>query len=82
MQLRTTLLLAAAGVTMLMSSSCVRDYTCQCQIVYSGSPGLPDTVVHEYPVRDSKKKAKSICEQNSTTSDNNGIHTNEDCHLY
>jgi len=81
MQLRATLLLAAAGVT-IMFSSCVRDYTCQCQIVYTGQPGLPDSLIREYPIKDSKKKAKSLCEQNSTTSDNNGIHTEEDCHLF
>lgn len=81
MQLRTTLLLAVAGAT-LFFSSCVREYTCQCQIVYSGSPGLPDTVIKTYPVKDTKKKAKSICEQNSTTSDNNGIRTEEECRLF
>ncbi len=81
MQLRTTLLLAVAGAT-LFFSSCVRDYTCQCQIVYTGTPGLPDTVIKKYQVTDTKKKAKSICEQNSTTSDNNGIHTKEDCKLF
>lgn len=81
MQLRTILLLAAAGTT-LFFTSCVRDYTCQCQIVYSGAPGLPDTVTRTYPVKDTKTKAKSICEQNSTSSDNNGIHTDENCHLF
>ena len=82
MSLRTLLLLATAGITLLSTSSCVRDYTCQCQIVYSGQPGLPDTLVREYKVKDTKKKAKSVCEGNSTTSDNNGIHTEENCHLY
>lgn len=66
----------------MFTSSCVRDYTCTCQIVYSGRPGLPDTLVKEYTIKDTKKKAKSACEANSTTSDNNGIHTTEDCHLF
>lgn len=82
MSLRTLLLLAIAGITLITTSSCVREYTCQCQIVYSGQPGLPDTLIREYPVKDTKKKAKSACEANSTTSDNNGIHTEEDCHLF
>lgn len=82
MSLRTLLLLAIAGITLLTTSSCVREYTCQCQIVYSGQPGLPDTLIREYPVKDTKKKAKSACEANSTTSDNGGIHTQEDCHLF
>ena len=81
MSLRTTLLLAFAGVTLLLSS-CVREYTCQCQIVYTGTPGLPDTLVREYPIKDSKKKATTLCEQNSTTADNNGIHTEEKCTIF
>lgn len=81
MSLRHTLLLAAAGITLLLSS-CVREYTCQCQIVYTGQPGLPDTLIREYPIKDSKKKAESTCQGNSTTSDNNGIHTEEDCSLF
>lgn len=81
MQLRATLLLAATAVTLLFSS-CVREYTCQCWIKYSGQPGLPDSVLREYPLRDTKKKAESLCQQNSTTSDKNGIHTVETCELF
>ena len=82
MSLRTLFLLAIAGTTLLFASSCVRDYTCTCQIVYTGQTGLPDTLVREYNIKDTKKNAKSVCEGNSTTSDNNGIHTEEECHLY
>ena len=81
MSLRTTLLLAVAGIT-LFCTSCVREYTCQCQIVYTGQPGLPDTLVREYPIKDTKKNAESTCTSNSFTSENNGIHTEESCELF
>lgn len=81
MHLRAPLLLAATALTLLFSS-CVREYTCQCWIKYNGQPGLPDSVLKEYPIRDTKKKAESLCQQNSTSSDKNGIHTEESCDLY
>ncbi len=82
MKIRPTLLMAVAIILVTGFSSCVRDYTCTCTIKYSGQPGLPDSVVTDYPVRDTKKKAKSLCEGNSFTTDKNGIHTDENCHLY
>ena len=82
MTLRFTLLLGAAALA-ITCSSCVREYTCHCDIKYSGQPGLPDSLVREYPIRDTKDKAKSLCEQNSThTTDASGIKTDEDCALF
>jgi len=65
-----------------MFASCTREYTCQCWIKYSGAPGLPDSTLHEYPIRDSKKNAKKICKDNSYQAEQNGIQTKEDCALY
>lgn len=82
MKFRPSLLLALAFVSLVGMSSCVREYTCQCGITYSGQPGLPDSTTKEYTVKDTKKKAKSICEGNSFTSEQNGIKTTEHCYLY
>ena len=81
MSLKSTLLLGAA-VFAITCSSCVREYTCQCRIKYSGQPGLPDSMVREYPIRDKKDDAKSLCEQNSMHTVQGGIKTDEDCKLY
>jgi hypothetical protein len=82
MKKRPALLLVLALVSMVGFSSCVRDYICQCKITYSGQPGLPDSTVNEYNIRDTKNKAKQACENNSFTSSEGGINTKEDCHLY
>ncbi len=81
MSLKNTLLLGLAILT-VSASSCVRDYTCRCRIKFSGTPGLPDSTYREYPIRDTKDKAKSICEERSSDVDKNGIKTNEACALY
>lgn len=75
-------LIPLALIAVFSFSSCVRSYTCQCEISYSGQPGLPDTTIKEYPVKDTKKKAESLCESNSQTSTKDGITTVENCHLY
>lgn len=83
MKLRSTLLLGAV-VLAISCSSCVHDFTCQCKIKYSGQPGLPDSTIREYSIRDKKDKAKSLCEQNSshTTDQTTNIKTDEDCKLF
>jgi hypothetical protein len=81
MSLKSTLLLGAA-VFAITCSSCVQEYTCQCRIKYSGQPGLPDSIMREYPIRDKQDEAKSLCEQNSQHTVVNGIKTDEDCKLY
>lgn len=81
MKLRPGLLVAALLV-MITMNSCIHDYTCECEISYSGKPGLPDTLTRDYSISDTKKKAKSICEGNSKTTDLEGVHTVENCYLY
>jgi hypothetical protein len=83
MTLRSTLLLGAAALA-ITCSSCVRDYTCQCTIKYTGQPSLPDSTLREYPIRDKKDAAKTLCEENSVheTDQATGIKTDEDCKLF
>lgn len=82
MKLRPGLWLLLIFTVMIGMSSCVRNYTCQCTIKYTGAPGLPDTIIKQYDIKDTKKNAKSSCQANSKTFDNNGIHTDESCDLY
>lgn len=82
MKLRPSTLLAMGFVIMVGMSSCVHKYTCQCTTSYSGQPGLPDSVVQTYEIKDTKSKAQSECESASKTFDNGGIHTVQNCHLY
>ena len=82
MKFRLLLILAGAFIVTAGFSSCTRDYICQCTIIYTGQPGLPDTVVREYPIKDKKNKAGSVCEANSGSWENGDIKTIEDCHLY
>ncbi|MCF8450393.1 MAG: hypothetical protein K9G49_11035 [Taibaiella sp.] len=74
------LLLAVAGIVGM--SSCVKKYTCQCSIVYSGAPGLPDSTTNEYDINDTKKAAESLCEDASFEKIENGIKIVETCKLY
>ena len=75
-------LLVLMMVVLTGFSACVRDYTCKCTIVYSGAPGLPDSLVRDVPIRDKKDKAKSLCEQNSNSSQSGNIKTVETCKIY
>lgn len=74
------LFVAVAGV--LAMSSCVKKYTCQCVIKYSGAPGLPDSVVNEYDITDSKKGAESKCKEESFEHVDNNIKVVETCKLF
>jgi hypothetical protein len=74
------LFVAIAGI--MVMSSCVKNYTCQCTISYSGTPGLPDTVTQQYSISDTKSGATSKCKGNSGTYSNNGIATVESCVIY
>lgn len=71
-------------LTVLISlSSCVREYTCQCTIKYSGQAGLPQDVHREYPIRDTKGNARDLCKGNSQKpTEKGGITTEETCDLY
>lgn len=66
-----------AGVT-----SCIKDYTCRCEIAYSGKPGLPEPTTKEYSVRDNSKNASSKCKAASRVTTEMGITTTETCDLY
>lgn len=63
-------------------SSCVKSYTCHCNIVYTNEPGLPDSAQQEFTISDTKSNAKSKCQSESTTYNNNYINTRETCYLY
>lgn len=64
-------------------SSCTREYTCQCVVKYTGNPpGIPDSAMHEFAIRDTKKEAKSKCEANSTTVSQDNVTMTEKCQLY
>ena len=82
MKLRPSLLLAMVLVVMIGMSSCVHKFTCQCSTTYSGQPGLPDSVVQSYDIKDTKDKAQTECQAASKTFDNGGIHTVQRCALY
>lgn len=82
MKLRLSLLVALAFVLMTGMSSCIKKYTCHCDISYTGMPGLPDSLHEDYGITDTKANAKSECTKNSMTYNNNGITTVENCYLY
>ena len=82
MKFRLSIILVLAFYGTIAMSSCVKKYTCQCVIKYSGTPGLPDSLVNEYDVTDSKKGAEDVCKKESYSHDSNGVHTVETCRLY
>jgi hypothetical protein len=82
MKFRSFLLMVMVCAGVFSMSSCVKNYTCHCDIKYSGKPGLPDSTAKEYDIADTKSSAKSKCEAESGTYQNNGIHTDENCYLY
>ena len=82
MKLRFSILPAVALTLVVGMSSCVRDYTCHCEVKYEGYPGLPDSTYKEYPITDKKDAAKSLCEAESQTYEVNGIKTTETCKIF
>ena len=77
--------LVAVGTLGLMSvgfTSCIKDYTCECEISYTGKPGLPASTKKQYTIKDKEDEAKSICENSSSTIVRDGITTTENCKLY
>jgi len=81
MRLFNILFLSVAIAAILGTSSCTKEYTCQCTITYSGVAGLPDPVKNTYTVRDTKKGAKSVCESKSATFVKDNVRTVETCIL-
>lgn len=66
----------------ISAGSCTREYTCQCVMTYSGSPGLPDSTVRDYTIRDTKNNARDLCQGNSKVYQEGTIVTHEDCDLW
>ncbi len=80
---RAFLYTLSALAILTSASSCVREYTCQCTITYTGQPGLPEPVHREYPLRDTKGNARDLCKGNSQKpKQQGGITTEEVCDLY
>lgn len=64
-------------------ASCTQEYTCQCVVKYTGKPpGIPDSALYEYAIRDTKKEAIKKCEANSTKVSQNNVTMDEKCKLY
>jgi hypothetical protein len=82
MKFRHSAFLIFALLIAIGFSSCTHNYVCQCTIKYSGQPGLPDSIVKQYTIKDTHSKAKSLCEGNSGSWMTNGITTKETCILY
>ncbi len=82
MKFRCSFFLFFALIIAIGFSSCTHNYVCQCTIKYTGAPGLPDSLVREYTIKDTHDKAKSLCEGNSGSWITNGITTTETCILY
>lgn len=78
----TSLLLALPVVMLIFATSCVREYSCQCKMTYTGAPGLPEGEARSYKIKDTQTKAKETCRNSSKTYDKNGIHTVEECELF
>lgn len=82
MKLRPVLLTVTALLLLTSFGSCTRDFICECEIVYSGRPNLPDTTINSYNITDTKKNAQRLCEENSTEFEDSGIKSVETCKLY
>lgn len=82
MKLRSGLLAGFIFICILGTTSCTKDFICQCEVAYSGQPGLPDTLINEYKLTNTKKKAQQICEEGSSENTEGGITTVETCKLY
>lgn len=67
----------------VFATSCTQEYICQCVVKYDGvQPGLPDTSIHEFFIKNKKSEATKQCEANSTSADQNGVMMVETCRLY
>jgi hypothetical protein len=77
-------LIAVFSLLIVFGTSCTREFICQCKVKYTGNvPGLPDSVINEYIVKDTKGGAIKKCEANSSTiTDASGINLVEECKLY
>ncbi len=79
---KATIAVIALSVSLFATTSCNKKYTCRCTLNYTGMPGIPDSVVKEYEITDTKSAAEDKCKKESGTYVNNGITTTESCDLY
>lgn len=70
------------GSILITSASCIKEYTCQCKITFSGQPGLPAPEIREYTVTNTLKAADQECKDRSKVYSQSGITTTEACELY
>ncbi len=82
MKFSATIFITLAIAIIVSLASCTKSYTCHCNIVYSGTPGLPDSSVQEYTIHDTKSGAKSKCDAESEKHVHDGIQSVETCYLY
>lgn len=80
--MKRSLLIISSLIAALSFSSCVKDYTCQCKITFSGKPGLPEPQIREYELSNTLKQAKEECENRSQVYTSDGVTTTEACELY
>ena len=67
----------------ILLASCTQEYTCQCVVKYTGNPpGIPDSSLYEFAIRDKKKEAIKKCEANTTKVTQDNITMDENCRLY
>jgi hypothetical protein len=67
----------------LGTSSCTREFICQCKVKYSGNvPGLPDPTLTESVIKNTKSQAEANCKKNSITTTQDGVTMTETCDLY
>jgi hypothetical protein len=66
----------------LGATSCTREYICQCKIKYTGKPGLPDSSMQEFLLKNTLKQATADCAANNTSLTTNGVTLTETCQLY
>lgn len=77
------LILLLLLLSVMMITSCTREYICQCVVTYSGTPpALPDSTVFEFAIKDKKDEAKKKCAENSATLTQDNITMTEKCQLY
>lgn len=82
MKFRPSFLLVMAFAAFIAMSSCVKKYTCHCDIKYTGYPGLPDSAFQEYDITDNKAGAETKCKAESGTYTNGTKTATETCYLY
>jgi hypothetical protein len=75
-------IVALLVIIVLGASSCTREYICQCTVKYSGIPGLPDSSLQEFLLKNTLKQATADCAANNATITKNGITMTETCVLY